>query len=129
MLRFGKLDKLSPRFIRPYEVIECVGPVAYRIALPPSLSRIHNDSYISMLRRCRSDPSHILQEQPVELKENLSYKEKPILILASDKKVLRNKVVLLVIVLWNNHSREEVTWERDKDMRQQYPYLFDSGTN
>ena len=54
-MRFGKKGKLSPRFIGPYEAIEKVGPVAYRLALPPELEKIHNFFYVSMLRRCRSD--------------------------------------------------------------------------
>ena len=50
ILRFGKKGKLSPRFIDPYEILECIGPVAYRLALPPELSRIHNVFHVSMLR-------------------------------------------------------------------------------
>ena len=124
IVRFGKRGKLSPRFIGPYEVIERIGPVAYRLALPPELSQVHNVFHVSMLRRYRSDPSHILQKQPIELKEDLTYEEKPIGILARDEKVLRNKVIPLVKVLWSNHSREEATWEREEDMRAQYPHLF-----
>ena len=58
VIRFGKKGKLSPRFIGPYEVIEKVGPVAYRLVLPPKLEKIHNFFHVSMLRRYRSDPSH-----------------------------------------------------------------------
>ena len=65
----------------------------------------------------------------MELRENLSYEEEPISILASDKKLLRNKVVLLVKVLWKNHPRKEATWEREEDMRQRYMYLFSLSTN
>ena len=61
VLRFGKRGKLSPRYIGPYEVIERVGPVAYRLALAPELSQIHDIFHVFMLRRYRSDPSHILQ--------------------------------------------------------------------
>ena len=57
VMRFGKKRKLSPRFIGPYEVIEKVGPVAYRLALPPKLEKIHNVFHVSMLRRYRSNPS------------------------------------------------------------------------
>jgi len=53
VLRFGKKEKLSPRFIGPYEVIERVGPVAYRLALPLELDKIHNVFHVSMLRRYR----------------------------------------------------------------------------
>ena len=57
VMRFGRNGKLSPRFIGPYEVIEKVGPVAYRLALPPELEKIHNVFHVSMLRRYRSDPT------------------------------------------------------------------------
>src|SRR5215469_299752 len=60
VLRFGRKGKLTPRFIRPYEVLERIGPVAYRVALPPELAKIHNVFHVSMLRRYRSDPSHVL---------------------------------------------------------------------
>ena len=59
VMRFGKKGKLSHRFISPYEVIEKVGPVAYRLALPPELEKIHNIFHVLMLRRYQSDPSHV----------------------------------------------------------------------
>ena len=108
---------MSLRFIGPYEVIEQIGPVAYRLALPLTLEGVHNVFHVSMLKRYRSDPTHILKEQPVELKENLSYKEAPMAILARDQKVLRNKVIPLVKVLWKNHSQQEAIWEQEEDIR------------
>ena len=59
VMRVGRKGKLSPRFIGPYEVIEKVGPMAYRLALPPKLETIHNVFHVSMLRRYRSYPSHV----------------------------------------------------------------------
>ena len=49
VLRFGKKWKLSPRFISPYEVLERIIPVAYRLALPPELTKLHNLLYVTML--------------------------------------------------------------------------------
>ncbi|XP_050229144.1 uncharacterized protein LOC126678285 [Mercurialis annua] len=109
ILRFGKRGKLSPRFIGPYEVIEKIGPVAYRLALPPELSQIHNVFHVSMLRRYMSDPSYVLQVQPIELKDDLSYEEERVTILAKEDKELRNKVIPLVKVLWKHHRSEEAT--------------------
>ena len=60
VMRFGKKGKLSPRFSMPYEVIEKVGPVAHILALPLELEKIHNVFHVSMLRRYRSDPSHVV---------------------------------------------------------------------
>ena len=65
ILRFGKRGKLSPRYIGPYEIVSKVGSVAYKLKLPPELSRIHDTFHVSMLRKYISDPSHVLREQPV----------------------------------------------------------------
>ncbi|XP_070054942.1 uncharacterized protein [Nicotiana tomentosiformis] len=123
-MRFGQKGKLSPRFIRPYEVLERVGLVAYKLDLPLELDKIHNVIHVSMLRRYRSDPSHVLPIESIEVNPNLTYGEEPIQILAREIKELRNKRIPLVKVLWRNHSGKEATWEREEDMRVQYPYLF-----
>ena len=68
------------------------------IFLPPNLERVHNVFHVSILKRYGSDPTHILSEQPAELKENLSY-EALLAILTRDQKVLRNKVIPLIKVL------------------------------
>ena len=81
-MRFGKKGKLSPRFIGPYEIIEKVGPVAYRLALPPELEKIRSVFHVSMLRRYRMDPSHVVSSETIELKSDLTYEEEPVEILA-----------------------------------------------
>ena len=58
--RFGKREKLSPRFIGPFEILERVSTVAYRLALPPSMSGVHEVFHISMLRRYTPDPAHVV---------------------------------------------------------------------
>ena len=75
VMRFGKNGKMSPRFIRSYEVIEKVGPVAYRLALPPELEKIHNVFHVSILRRYKSDPSHVVSLETIELRSDLTYEE------------------------------------------------------
>ena len=95
ILRFGLKGKLSPKFIGPYEILERISPVAYRLALTPKLAKLHDVFHVSMLRRYRSDESHIL---PVQ--EDLSYDEEPKTILAQEVKQFRNKQVPLVKVLW-----------------------------
>ena len=127
VMRFWKKGKLSPRFIGPYEVIEKVGSVAYRLALPLELEKIHNVSHVSMLRRYRFDPSHVVSSETIELRPDLTYEEEPVEILAWEVKELRNKKILLVKVLWRNNKTEESTWESEETMRQQYSQLFNEG--
>ncbi|KAG8474747.1 hypothetical protein CXB51_031285 [Gossypium anomalum] len=124
VLRFGKKGKLSPRFIGPFEVIERVGPLAYRLALPIELEKIHNVFHVSMLRRYRSDPSHVISQTEVEIQPDMTYGEEPVKILAREVKQLRNKSIVLVKVLWNRHGVDEATWEPEEAMRKQYPNLF-----
>ena len=129
ILRFGRHGKLSPRYIGPYEVIERVGPLAYKIALPPELSQIHNMFHVSMLRRYRSDPMHVLRESEMEITEKLTYVEEPIEILGREIKKLRRKEIPMVRVKWSHHrTPREATWEVEEHMRSKYPHLFeDSG--
>jgi hypothetical protein len=65
--RFGKKGKLNPRYIRPFEILERVGPMAYRLALPPRLANIHDVFHVSMLRKYILDPSHIICYEPLQL--------------------------------------------------------------
>ncbi|KAA0047536.1 pol protein [Cucumis melo var. makuwa] len=116
VLRFERRGKLSPRFVGPFEILERIGPVAYRLALPPSLLTVHDVFHVSMLRKYVPDPSHVVDYEPLEIDENLSYTEQPVEVLAREVKTLRNKEIPLV-VLWRNHRVEEATWEREDDMR------------
>ncbi|KAI5335422.1 hypothetical protein L3X38_025555 [Prunus dulcis] len=126
VVRFGKRGKLSPRYIGPYEIIERVGPAAYRLALPANLARLHDVFHISMLRKYISDSSHVLEEQPVELEEDFTYVEQLVPILDWKTQVLRSREIPLVKVLWRSHTVEEATWEPEDQMRKQYLHLFDS---
>ena len=94
-----------------------MGPVAYRLALPPSLAKIHNVFHVSMLRKYRSDPSHLLSIDEVAIDRDLMYEEEPVEILAREVKQLRRKAVPLVNVLWRNHKMEEAKWEPEEAMR------------
>ncbi|CAN6552492.1 unnamed protein product [Malus baccata var. baccata] len=109
VVQFGKKGKLSPRYIGPYEITERIGEVAYRLKLPPKSSKVHNVFHVSMLRHYVSDPSHMIPPQPLEINPDLMYDEEPVTILDWKDKVLRNKTMSLVKVLWRNHSMEEAT--------------------
>ncbi|TYK21928.1 ty3-gypsy retrotransposon protein [Cucumis melo var. makuwa] len=126
VLRFERRGKLSPRFVGPFEILERIGPVAYRLALPPSLSTVHDVFHVSMLRKYVPDPFHVVDYEPLEIDENLSYTEQPVEVLAREVKMLRNRDIPLVKVLWRNHRVEEATWEIEDDMSRTFLQLLRS---
>ncbi|KAL5565172.1 hypothetical protein UlMin_028336 [Ulmus minor] len=124
MMRFGKRGKLSPRFVGPFEILERIGDLAYRVALPPAMSGIHNVFHVSMLRKYTPDPSHVLSYDTLDLRQDLTFEESPVRILNREERELRQKKIRLVKVLWKNHEVEEATWEREDEMRTKYPHIF-----
>lgn len=109
VVRFGEKGKLTPRYVGPYEVLERIGEVAYRLALPMEMNRIHDVFHVSQLKKYVYDPSHIIEPESVELEEKLTYEEQPIKILDTEIRVLRNKQIPLVKVLWRSQEIEEAT--------------------
>ena len=124
MIRVGKRNKLDPRFIGPFEILERIGPLAYRLVLPPEIEKIHNVFHVSQLRKYIPDPSHVPSNSPLQLQEDLSYTVEPVLVLDRKEKQLRNKAIPLVKVLWRSQEIEETTWEPEEGMRKTYPQLF-----
>ncbi|XP_027156234.1 uncharacterized protein LOC113757009 [Coffea eugenioides] len=120
----GRGKKLQPRFVGPYKILQRVGNVAYKLELPPNLSRIHNIFHVSMLKKYHPDPSHVLQPENIDIDEALTYEEKPENLLDRKVKELRNKQIPLVKVLWRNHGLEEATCEVEEEIREKYPDLF-----
>ena len=129
MVRFGKHEKLSPRFIGPFEILERIGDVVYRLALPPIISGVHEVFHVSMLRKYTPDPAHVVDWGQIEVDTDETFEEGLVCILDSRDQVLRHKTVRLVLVLWRHYGVEESTWEREDTMRATYPFLFrDEGT-
>ena len=62
----------------PFEILGRIGLVAYRVALPPSLSKVHNVFCSSTLRKYDFDPPHVVELEPIQISENLTYEEVPI---------------------------------------------------
>ena len=97
VVRFGKRGKLSPRFIGPFEVLERVGAIAYRLALPPSLSSVHEVFHVSVLRKYTPDPAHVVDGVSLLLMQMGPSRRD--LRMDSREQVLRCKTVRLVKVL------------------------------
>ena len=129
VVRLGKRGKLSPWFIRPFEILERMGTVAYRLALPPSMSGVHEVLHVSMLQEYTPDPAHVVDWGQIEVDTDGTFEEGPVYIVDTRYQVLRRKTVRLVRVLWRHCGVEESTWEGEDTMRATYPFLFrDEGT-
>ena len=124
LLRFGKKGKLSPRFIGPFEIQERIGPVAYKLDLPPELSAIHDTFHVSNLKKCLSEEAMVLSLKEVQINDQLRIIEKPIEILDQEIKQLRRSKIPIVKVRWNSKHGPEFTWERKDFMKSKYPQLF-----
>ena len=124
VVRFSKCGKLSPRFIGPFEVLERIDTIAYRLALSPSMIGVHKVFHVSMLQKYTPDPAHVVDWGQIEVDTDGTLEEGPVCILDSRDQVLRRKTVRLVRVLWRHCGVEESTWEREDRMRATYPFLF-----
>ena len=67
VLRFGRKRKFNPPFIGPFKVLNRIGPVAYRLTLPPPLSAVHNVFHVSILRKYMTKPTHVIDYEPLEV--------------------------------------------------------------
>ena len=122
-IRFGKGSKLSPRFVGPFEILERIGPVAYKLALPPSLSRIHNFFHVLVLRKYISDISHVLDWKHLQIIDGQIMLE-PVLITQNRTMKLRAREIRQVKVLWDPNDETSATWEDTELMRTAHPHLF-----
>ncbi|GJW89545.1 putative nucleotidyltransferase, ribonuclease H [Tanacetum coccineum] len=122
--RFGIKGKLSPRFIGPFEILDRVGEVSYRLALPPQLSHVHNVFHVSLLRGYKYHPLHVVSYPFDQIREDLSYTEEPESILDRQDRVMRNKTIPFVKILWRNHPEREATWETEESIRTSYPHFL-----
>lgn len=112
-MRFRKKVKLSPRYIGPYEILERIREVAYRLVLPPSLAVVHQVIHVSMLRKYHGDLSHVLDFSSVQLDKELSYVEESAAILDRKDPKLRSKNNALAKVQWRGQLVEKVNWETE----------------
>ena len=94
-----KSRKLTPRFIGPYQITRRIGLVAYEIALPPHLANLHNVFHVSQLRKYVADPTHVVEQDDVQVSKNLTLGVGPVRILDSQVKQLKGKEIQTVKVL------------------------------
>nr|GEU73525.1 putative reverse transcriptase domain-containing protein [Tanacetum cinerariifolium] len=113
VVRFGNKRKLAPRYVGPFKIVECVGPVAYRLKLPQELSCVHDMFHVSNLKKCLAEPYVQVPLDEIEIDENLHFVEEPMEIVEQDVKKLKRRRIPLVKVRWNSRQGAEYTWERE----------------
>jgi hypothetical protein len=126
VIRFGRKGKLAPRYVGPFEIIERIGPVAYRLNLPPELSSVHNTFHVSNLKKCLADTNLHVPLDDIQIDDTLRFIEEPVEIMEREVKVRKRSRIPIVKVRWNSRRGPEFTWEREDQMKLKYPHLFSS---
>nr|GEW51682.1 putative reverse transcriptase domain-containing protein [Tanacetum cinerariifolium] len=124
---FGKRGKLKPRYIRPFKILERIGPVAYKLELLEELSNIHSSFHIFNLNKCLYDESLIIQMKELQLDDKLNFVE-PVEIMHREVKKLKQSHIPIVKVRWNSKRGPEFTWEHEDQIRAKYPHLISNIT-
>jgi hypothetical protein len=124
--RFGIKGKLAPRYIGLYPIIDKYGPMSNQVELPAKLSRVHNVFHVFQLKRCLKPPTDVVIEDTIPLEPDLTYKAYPIKIHDQQDRVTRNKTTWFYKIQWNEHSKDEATWEREEFLRSNYPEFLPS---
>ena len=131
VIRFGRRGKLAPRFVGPFTIIERIGRLAYRVALPEKFEGVHNVFHVSHLRKVMRDPSMtipIAQLDEVDIEPDLTIERRPLRIVDRETRQLRRKSINLVKVQWSADERD-CTWETEDSIRDSNPELLISGIN
>jgi hypothetical protein len=128
MRRFKVKGKLSPHFIGPFEILKRVGEMAYQLELPDHLSDVHDVFHVSQLKKCLCVPKEQLPMEELSVQGDLTYKEHLIKIIDTLTQVTWNKVIKMCKVQWSHHGEDEATWEREEELRVEFPNLFPSSS-
>jgi hypothetical protein len=122
--RFKIGGKLAPRYIGPFKILEQRGEVAYQLELPPQLSDVNDVFHVSQLRKCLRVPEEQMPLEELTVGKDLTYQEYPMKILDTSEKVTRNNRYKMCKVQWSNHTEEEATWEKEDQLKVDFPDIF-----
>jgi hypothetical protein len=122
--RFKIRGKLAPRFIGPFKILEKIGEVAYQLKLSLQLSDVHDVFHVSQLKKCLRVSEEQIPMEDLDVEEDLSYQEYPIKILETSERVTRNKKIKMSKVQRSHHTKEEATWEREEELKDEFPSFF-----
>ncbi|GJW45718.1 putative reverse transcriptase domain-containing protein [Tanacetum coccineum] len=124
VVHFRKKGKLASRYVGPFEILERIGLVAYRLRLSKELSGVHDMFHVSNLKKCLADASLHVPLDEIKVDKTLRFVEEPVEIMDREIKSLKRSKISLVKVRWNSKRGPEFTWEREDYMKSKYPQLF-----
>jgi hypothetical protein len=102
--------------------------MAYQLELPNHLSHVHNVFHLSQLNKCLHVPEEQLPIKELSVQDDLTYTEHPIKIIDTLTQIMRNKVIKTCKVQWSHHDEDEATWEREEELRVEFPHRFPSSS-
>nr|GFA75767.1 putative reverse transcriptase domain-containing protein [Tanacetum cinerariifolium] len=111
VVRFGKREKLNPRYVGPFKVLGVIRNIAYKLDLPEELSRVHNTFHVSNLKKCHADEPLAVPLDGLHFDDKLHFVEEPVEIVDREVKRLKRSRIPLVKVRWNSKRGPEFTWE------------------
>ncbi|GKA84518.1 putative reverse transcriptase domain-containing protein [Tanacetum coccineum] len=123
---FGKCEKLSPRYIRPFKILARVGPVAYTLEFPEELKGIHNTFHVLNLKKCLAEGDIVVPLDEIQLDDKLHMIEEPMVVVDREVKKLKQSRIPIVKVRCNSQRGPKFTWEREDQIKKKYPRLFTS---
>ena len=124
IIRFGMKGKLAPRYICPFEIVQMIGHVAYRLSLPPHILNIHVILHVSLLQKAGIDPICVSPQVLLEINEDFTLEVHLIYILDRSEKKLQNKRIPKGKIFWKSSQIEEVMWERESEIKKKHLKLF-----
>ncbi|GJW56088.1 putative reverse transcriptase domain-containing protein [Tanacetum coccineum] len=124
VVRLSKKGKLAPRYVGPFEIIERVSYVAYRLRLPHEYGSVHNIFHVSIMKKCLADANLHVPLEEIKVDKTLRFVEEPVKIIDREVKRLKSSRILIVKVRCNSKRGPEFTWEREDYMKAKYPHLF-----
>ncbi|GJZ35283.1 hypothetical protein Tco_0581100 [Tanacetum coccineum] len=110
VVRFGKSGKLAPRYVGPFEILERIGLVAYRLRLPEELNSVHDTFHVSNLKKCLTDANLYVPLDEIKVDKTLRFVEEPVEIMDREIMKLKRRNIALVKVRWNSNHGPVFTW-------------------
>ncbi|GKB27276.1 hypothetical protein Tco_0866677, partial [Tanacetum coccineum] len=117
VVHFGKKGKLAPRYVGPFEILERIGLVAYRLRLLEELSSVHDTFHVSNLKKCLADVNLHVPLDEIKIDKTICFVEELVEIMNREIRKLKRRKIVLVIVRWNLKRGPEFTWEHKDQMR------------